>query len=241
VASVADAIAAVAPQTTPAARPQRTAAPSLPEAGTHLGTELDAEEPMHATPDEPTNHATGPDDGAADAPRPVESHGFRVISASGPDGHYGAHRGAHHTSPASIPPPSQAFDPDPEGPASGVMDLGALHREAVAALSEEGSEVRVRVDDDVSVDVRVEGDAVHVVLETTEAAARDFDGLQHELADQLAQSGADLGSYAQRSRDDGSDPERPAGRGTVGEGASADVDAPSAAPVARGRLVNRIA
>ncbi len=180
------------------------------------------------------------EDGPAAGEALSESQGFRIVSHAGPEGLYGSHRSAHHTSPASIPPPSQSYEAAPE-PDSPVLDLSALHRDAVAALSEEGAEVRVRVDDDVAVDVRVEGEAVHVVLETPESVARDFDGMQQDLADQLAQSGSELGSYAHRFRDEGSDTERSSSNRAGGEGEMAEVEASTQAPVARGRLVNRIA
>jgi len=216
------------------------AAPSPME--TSVRGQVDPEVVMNVDEQAAMRPSDGPvhEDGPGASEAPVESQGFRIVSHAGPGGHYGSHRSAHHTSPASIPPPSQSFDAAPE-PESPVLDLSALHRDAVAALSEEGAEVRVRVDDDVAVDVRVEGETVHVVLETTEAVAREFDGMQQELADQLAQSGAELGSYARRSREDESEADRSPSHRAGGEGETAEVESSNRAPVARGRLVNRIA
>ena len=179
------------------------------------------------------------DPGEASADRDL---GFRVVSRARPEGHYGVHRSAHHTAPASIPPPSLPAAPAPvEGEGPGRIDLGALHREAVQALGGEGEAIRVRVDDDVSVDVRVDGEAVHVVVESAASASAAFDGLQGELADQLAPSGHDLSSYHHRTRDEAGDDRPSAGRGGRGDGGTAEGDGSATAPVARGKLVNRIA
>lgn len=163
---------------------------------------------------------------------------FRIVASIRPEGHYGAHRSGHHTSDVSIPPPSSAYE-GPTEPGPELVDLGAIHRDAVASLSEE---VTVKVDDELSVDVAVDGDSVHVVVEASEAAAGDLEGLRAELSEQLSQGGQDLASYEQRSPSGDGAEQRPRARGERGEGGSAEaVDGADVAPVARGRLVNRIA
>lgn len=230
---------AAAGSTSPAGAPLPPASTPLPPAPV-----MPADAPTIEAVGEPEAHAVDPieeDDMARDTSAEEEtsdpSPSFRIVARIRPEGHYGAHRSGHHTSEVSIPPPSGAYEA-PVDAAPELIDLGALHREAVTSLSE--GEVTVRVDDEVSVDVAVDGEGVHVVVEASEAAASDLEGLGAELSEQLSQGGQELASFEQRAH--GDDAERRPGRGVRGEGGAVQgSEEAEVAPIARGRLVNRIA
>lgn len=63
--------------------------------------------------------------------------------------------------------------------------------------------VRVQIDGEVAVEVELQGDRVHVVVESTAAAAADLQGLQDELRAELASHGHDLGYEHRSAQGDG--------------------------------------
>jgi hypothetical protein len=104
-----------------------------------------------------------------------------------------------------------------------------------------GAPVVARLDEHTTVEVMVRPEGVEVLLDTTAAEVARFDGLEEELRSALRQGDADLLNYTTRDGSEEPTKRDPSSKGHGSASKAESTSDSSAAPVARGSLINVVA